>query len=181
MALERFNNSDVVGNYNSNPGQGDNQIARYKNLNVLVDAFNAMVMTNPSFSSVYRIGVEGSPLQLPLTRMVGVGVSPGDCPHCRQMAFQKCGVSEGWECTDGIAILEKTASPGVYDLTVSIVEVIPATHDIVVRFGNSAQLGVIINVERLSNTQYKVTAFNTQTGTTVAGALENVPLEIIHW
>jgi hypothetical protein len=175
-----FNNiigSRTAGRLNTGT-YGNTALASLLTVNNLIDQLNATVFNNRPLSFVYNItetpGVVGLGLRL-------MKVSSGcDCCGCTDASIDsKCDGVSYKRCANPEFALDRSA-PGVYTGTINLPsDIIP--NEVVVTFGNVAQLGVIINVTKVSNTEYQITAYDTQTGSPVNDVLTDVSVEVRLW
>ena len=179
--LKKFVNANVVGGFNFFSGQGDNQIARLKNLNSLVDSLNSTVFVNYSALEVYRITETLGVAPLTLSKFTSLGVSPGDCNCVDGADYDRCtdNGEKGFKCSDSYMSASRI-TPGVYDFILAP-ENPNSFSGFSLSFGPVAELGVIINMEIISPTQYRVTAFNTITGLPMNNVLTNTDVQVRIW
>jgi len=161
---------------------GNRAVATVDDVNTLIDALNGLG-ANSTVDFTYRIVETGGVPSLALNLMTG---SAGLCtcasctgkenPSCKGCPIEQVGISN-YKCADSKASMERTA-PGVYQLDLD-----PdfEYNEVIVTFGNVSTLGVIVNVEKVSDILYTVTAFNTQTGAAEDQTLTNTPLIIKFW
>jgi hypothetical protein len=179
--LKKFVNANIVGGFNFFPGQGDNQTARLKNLNSLVDSLNSTVFGNYSALEVYRITENLGVAPLTLSKFTSIGVSPGDCNCVSGTDFDRCTQNgkTGEKCSDTSMSASRIA-PGVYDFILAP-ENPNSFSGFSLSFGPVKELGVIINMEIISPTQYRVTAFDTITGLPMDNVLTNTDVQVRIW
>jgi Fe-S cluster biogenesis protein NfuA len=183
MSLKSFINASIQGGFNFLPGRGDNQLARLKNLNTIVNYLDATVLNNRAASHVYMINETPGVVGLSLTQFkTSVGVGGGcDCCGCVDGTLaDSCEKTPTYSKCSNPGISANRTAPGVYNFHLGIAN--PSNYGgFAVRFGNVAELGVILNVNRVSATEYIVTAYNTQTGAPMDNVLTNTIVEVLVW